>query len=284
MPIDIDRVLGAELPEISSSWAPDDLILYHLGVGAGVPATDAGELAYTYEGGLKVLPTWGVMPVMPAIEGLLDLPGLDIDLASLLHGEQELEVHGEIPVAADVRTSGRVTHLFDKGKAALLVFETTTRLAEDGRPLFTNRFSAFLRGEGGFGGEGGPPAPDGAPARPPDLVVERGTLPQQALLYRLSGDKNPMHADPALAARAGFERPILHGLCSYAVVCRAAVDTLLAGEVGRVCGYRARFAGVVYPGETIVVELWEEGEGIAVAAHTAERNSPVITNAVIGLR
>lgn len=284
MPIDVERVRGAQLPEVAGGWSADDVILYHLGVGAGVPPTDPGELAYAYEGSLKVLPTWGVIPVMPAIGSLLELPGMDVRLTSLLHGEQELEVHGEIPVAAEVVTSGRVVDVFDKGKAALLVFETVTRAADDGRPLFTNRFSAFFRGEGGFGGESGPPVGNAAPERAPDAVVRRRTLPQQALLYRLSGDKNPLHADPEFARLGGFEQPILHGLCSYGIVCKAAVDELLGGAVERVAGYSARFAGVVLPGETIVVELWQEQDRILVRASTRERATPVITNAAIALR
>jgi acyl dehydratase len=284
MPIDIERVRGAQLPEVAGSWTPDDVILYHLGLGAGVPPTAPRELAYAYEGALKVLPTWAVIPVMPAIGGVLTLPGMDVSLASLLHGEQQTELHGEIPSAASVRTSGRVIDVYDKGKAALLVFETVTRLEGDERPLFTNRFSAFFRGEGGFGGDGGPPAGDEPPAREPDAVAQRATLPQQALLYRLSGDKNPLHADPEFARGAGFEQPILHGLCSYGIVCKAVVDELLDGAVERVASYRARFAGVVLPGETIVVQMWEEGERVLVRAHTAERGTPVITNAAIELR
>lgn len=284
MGIDVERVRGARLPQVAGSWSADDVILYHLGVGAGVPPTDPGELEYAYEGALKVLPTWGVIPVMPAIGSLLELDGMDVSLATLLHGEQELEVHGPIPTAAEVVTDGRVIDVYDKGKAALLVFETVTRAADDGRPLFTNRFSAFFRGEGGFGGESGPPPGEEPPARAPDVVAQRQTLPQQALLYRLCGDKNPLHADPAFARTGGFEQPILHGLCSYGVVCKAAVDELLDGAVERVASYRARFAGVVVPGETIVVELWQEDDRILVRASTRERATPVITNAAIALR
>ncbi len=280
MPIDLDQALGAGLPEVESSWDTDDVILYHLGVGAGVPPTDPGELAYTYEGNLKVLPSFASVPVFPALMGVASVPGLDISLATLLHGEHEIEVVQPISPSARAVHDGRVAHIYDKGKGALVVVEVGSR-DEAGEPLFVNRASLFLRGEGGFGGEPGPPARFEAPARPPDLEVESPTLPQQALLYRLSGDKNPLHADPAFAAFAGFERPILHGLCSYGVVCKAVVDRALDGDVGRLRRYRARFAGVVYPGETIVTRLWREPDHWLISAATKERDTPVMTNAAV---
>ena len=147
-----------------------------------------------------------------------------------------------------------------------------------------NRFAAFLRGEGGFGGEPGPAPGNEPPARDPDHVVESPTLPQQALLYRLSGDKNPLHIDPSFAQLGGFDKPILHGLCSYGIVCKAVVDSALGGDVAAVAGYRARFSGVVFPGETIVTSMWEEGGRIVVSARTKERDTPVISNAAITLR
>ena len=171
------------------------------------------------------------------------------------------------------------TDVFDKGKGALVVTEAVT--SQDGEPLFTNRFKAFIRGEGGFGGEGGPPPGNDAPDREPDAVVESTTFPQQALLYRLSGDKNPLHADPEFSKLGGFDVPILHGLCSFGIVCKAVVDELLDGDVSKVTGYSARFAGVVFPGDTIVTKMWNENGTILVAAENKERETPVITNAAI---
>src|SRR5512134_282186 len=142
----------------------------------------------------------------------------------------------------------------------------------------------FLRGEGGFGGERGPDIGNEPPDRKPDLVVESPTLPQQALLYRLCGDKNPLHADPEFAKIGGFDRPILHGLCSFGIVCKAVVDRALGGDVAKVAGYQARFAGVVFPGETLVTSLWREGDRFIVAAKTKERDTPVIANAAVTLR
>jgi acyl dehydratase len=288
MPIDVDSVLGAELAERQGSWSATDVILYHLGLGAGVPPTDPAELAYTFEGQLKVLPSFGVIPASPMLFDMLKLPGMDVDLSKLLHGEQELELHAPLPVQSDVRTSARVSEVLDKGKAALVVLETVTRDAGSDQPLVTNRFSAFIRGEGGFGDGDGPrpasPPPPAPPARPPDLQVECRTLPQQALLYRLSGDMNPIHADPEFARKGGFDQPILHGLCSYGMVCKAVIDAVLDGDVGRVRRYRARFAGVVFPGETITVRMWPDAGAVFVEALCNERGTPVLSNAVIEVR
>ena len=283
MPIDLDKVLGAELPGGSHSWDADDVILYHLGLGAGVPPTDAGELAYVYERELKVLPSFAVIPPFATLGGLAGLDGFDVNLALLLHGEQELTLSGPIPTAGEVATTATVKEIYDKGKGALVVVETVCSDAA-GNQLFVNRFSSFLRGEGGFGGDGGPTPPPGAPERQPDAVIECPTLPQQALLYRLSGDKNPLHADPAYAQKGGFDAPILHGLCSFGIACKAVVDGVLEGDVGRVGGYRARFAGVVFPGETLVVRAWREGDDVLLAAETKERGTPVLSNAAITVR
>jgi len=283
VPIDLDKVLGAELPGAVATWDGDDVILYHLGVGAGGSPTDDNELEYTYEARLKVLPSFGVVPVFGALAGLVGLDGLSFNPMLLLHGEQEIELSGPIPTQAKVDTTAKVTGVYDKGKGALVVVEARTS-DESGKPLFVNRFAAFLRGEGGFGGEPGPAPGHEPPARNPDHVVESATLPQQALLYRLSGDKNPLHIDPSFAKLGGFDTPILHGLCSYGIVCKAVVDGALGGDVTKVAGYRARFSGVVFPGETIVTSMWQEGDRIVVSARTKERDTPVISNAAITLR
>lgn len=284
MPIDLEKALGATLPTATWEWTDNEVILYHLGVGAGVPPVDPRELAYTYEPKLEVLSSFGVLPAFPMLAGIMSVDGLSFDLTKLLHGEQDIELRGPLPTAAKSATSGRVAHIYDKGKAALVVVEATTE-DDSGQVLCINRFSLFLRGEGGFGGDPGPSSDTAAPPeREPDHVVESPTLPQQALLYRLSGDRNPIHADPEMAALAGFPQPILHGLCSYGIVCKAVVDIALSGDVGAVARYQARFAGVVYPGETIVTSMWDEGDRILVAASTKERETPVITNSVVTRR
>ncbi len=261
------------------------MILYHLGVGAGMEKpTDPKELEYTYEKNLKVLPSFAVVPVFSFLMRIGTVPGIKINLARLLHGEQAIEIHRPIPVAAEVVSEGRVAGLYDKGKAALIVLEVETKEKSTGDKLFTNYFSVFARGEGGFGGESGPKAGNRPPEREPDVVAESRTLPQQALIYRLCGDKNPLHADPEFAKIGGFDTPILHGLCSYGVVCKSVVDELLDGAVEKVAGYAARFTGVVYPGETIVTSMWNEGDKILVSAKTKERDTPVISNCAITIR
>lgn len=283
MPIDLAKVLGAELPVAAASWSPDDVILYHLGIGAGDPPTDPNELEYAYERELKVLPSFAVVPVFGALYGLAGLDGLDVNFAMLLHGEQDIELRRPLPTHGEIETTGRITHIFDKGKGALLVLEATSQTA-DGETLFVNRFSSFIRGEGGFGGESGPPAGNQPPDRAPDFESECPTLPQQALLYRLSGDKNPLHADPEFAKLGNFDRPILHGLCTFGIACKAVVDEALGGDVTAIARYQARFAGVVFPGETLVVQQWHEGSRVVLRVHTKERSSPVLTNAAITLR
>jgi acyl dehydratase len=283
MPIDPKKALGAQLGEGKYSWTKDQVILYHLGIGAGVPATDRGELEYTYEKNLKVLPSYAVVPVFGAIGSVGNIPGLSFNFAMLLHGEQDVEIHQPIPPEATVTNKGSVVGVYDKGKAALVVLEVKTR-DEAGKPLFTNRFSLFLRGEGGFGGESGPKAGNEPPSRAPDGVITSPTLPQQALIYRLSGDKNPLHADPDFAKMGGFDKPIIHGLCSYGIVCKAIVDKVLGGDVTKVARYQARFAGVGFPGETYLTSYWKEGDKVLLQAKSKERDAIIISNAAITIR
>ena len=285
MPIDIDKALGAELPGATYTWSDDDVILYNLGVGAGNPPTEALELRYTYEGDLQAVPTFGTIPPFGMMMSMGTVEGLDINLAQILHGEQEIVLHGPIPTSGTVTQAGSVVHIFDKGKGALVVMEIESVLEKTGAPLFTNRSSIFVRGEGGFGGEPGPPAGYQPPNREPDHVVESPTLPQQALLYRVSsGDKNPLHVDPGFAGFAGFEKPILHGLCTYGIVAKAVVDSALGGEPGKMASYKARFSGHVFPGETLVTRVWAGGEALIVSAETKDRGTAVLSNAAVGVR
>ena len=283
MPVDREKAVGSSLGVREGGWDVDDVILYHLGIGAGVPATEANELEYTYEKNLKVLPSFGVIPTFGSMGNIAKVPGMKFDFAMLLHGEQDLVVHQPIPPEATLTNKVRIAEIWDKRKAALVVLEVDSA-DESGEPLFTNRFSLFLRGEGGFGGESGPKVGNVAPEREPDGVVERPSLPQQALIYRLSGDKNPLHADPEFAKLAGFDTPITHGLCSYGIVCKAIVDDVLGGDVTKVARYQARFAGVAFPGETYVVSYWNEGDKIVFEAKSKERDAKIISNAAITVR
>jgi acyl dehydratase len=168
----------------------------------------------------------------------------------------------------------RIRDIFDKGKAALVVLEST--VSDDQGPLWTTGMSLFLRGEGGFGGPSGPAVSNEAPDREPDGVVETPTLPQQALIYRLCGDKNPLHADPEFAKRGGFDRPIIHGLCSYGITCKAICDGVLGGDVTRIRSYEARFRGVAFPGETYLTEYWKDGDSLLLQARSKERDGAII--------
>lgn len=281
MPIDVDQVLGAQLPPVEVSWNERDILLYHLSLGAGVPATDASELVYAYEDGLRVLPTFAVVAGMdwePSGEsGLLSIPGLDIDLRAVLHGEQEIEVHRPLPARGQGRSVTRIADVWDKGRAAVLRTEARVEDA-DGQPLWTARSSIFVRGEGGFGGDRGAAGVSATPPdRAPDHEVRAPVMEQQALLYRLNGDRNPLHADPAFAAQAGFDRPILHGLCTYGMTAKAVADACLDGRPDAISAYAARFKGIVLPGETLLVRLWADGDDEWIAqVVTEERGEPAL--------
>ncbi|PZT69604.1 3-alpha,7-alpha,12-alpha-trihydroxy-5-beta-cholest-24-enoyl-CoA hydratase [Streptomyces sp. SW4] len=258
MPIDAAAALAAAPRTGRIAWEAKDVQLYHLGIGAGVPATDPRELRYTLESRLHVLPSFATVAGAgaPGVIAGLSMPGVDVDLARVLHGGQSLRVHRPIPVRGTATATSRITAVYDKVTAAVLVLRTD--VADEEGPLWTGEARIFVRGEGGWGGERGPSGRADAPAGEPGAVVERRVREDQALLYRLSGDLNPLHADPGFAARAGFDRPVLHGLCTYGITLKAVVDTLLDGDVTRVRDYTARFAGVAYPGETLRVRMWEE--------------------------
>jgi acyl dehydratase len=284
MPIDRAKAMAATFPTGKASWGNDDVILYHLGIGAGVPATDPNELTYTYEKNLKVLPSYAVVVKFTPQIDILNVPGLEFNPFMLLHGEQDVEIHSPLPAtAAGVTSEMKIADVYDKGKAAVAIIEIRAKDAA-GTPLFTNRMALFLRGEGGFGGPPGPKTGNVAPERPPDGVIESPSFPQQALLYRLNGDKNPLHADPDFAAMGGFDRPIIHGLCSYGITLKAIVDHVLDGDVTKVARYQARFAGVAFPGETYVTTYWKEGDTILLQAKAKERDAMVISNAAVTAR
>ena len=283
MPIDPQKAIGTKLPALTYEYTDRDVMLYALGVGAGVPATNEQQLQFTYEGNLKVLPTFGVVPPFPALVGLIGAPGMDINPMMILHGEQYLEILKQ-PVA----TSGKLTTqpvikaIYDKGKGALVLLDTVT-IDENGDKIFFNTFTVFVRGEGGFGGESGPKPGNMPPDRAPDKVFEEKTLPQQALLYRLSGDRNPLHADPNFGAMAGYDKPILHGLCSFGFAGRAVLQEFCNSEPEKFKSINVRFSSHVFPGETIITEMWKEGNKVIFKSKTAERGIDVITNAAVVL-
>ncbi|MEV5309232.1 MaoC/PaaZ C-terminal domain-containing protein [Streptomyces sp. NPDC052610] len=282
MPIDAAKALAAEPRTGEISWTPKDVLLYHLGIGAGIPATDPDELRYTLESRLHVLPSFATVAGAgsPGVISGLSMPGVEVDLARVLHGGQSLTVHRAIPPEGRATAISRIAAVHDKGTAAVLVLRTDVGDPEG--PLWTNDARIFVRGEGGWGGERGPSARLDTPAGEPDLTVMRPVREDQALLYRLSGDWNPLHADPEFAKVAGFDRPILHGLCTYGITLKAVVDTLLDGEVGRVRSYDTRFAGVVHPGETLRIRMWRQEGAVRVAVSAVDRgDAPVLADTVV---
>ncbi|MGW0596848.1 MaoC/PaaZ C-terminal domain-containing protein [Streptomyces sp. NPDC002776] len=282
MPIDAAKAVAAEPRSGEISWTAKDVQLYHLGIGAGRPATDPDELRYTLESRLQVLPSFATVAGSgaPGVISGLSMPGVEVELARVLHGGQSLEIHRPLPVEGTATTTSRIAAVYDKGKAAVLVLRTEVGDADG--PLWTNDSQIFIRDEGGWGGDRGPSARPEPPTGEPDKIVERAIREDQALLYRLSGDWNPLHADPDFAAEAGFDRPILHGLCTYGITLKAVVDTLLGGEADRVRTYATRFAGVVYPGETLRIRMWDRGDTVRVAVGVVERDdAPALTDTVV---
>lgn len=283
MPIDLATALGATLPAREFSWTPTDVQLYHLGLGAGARPTDPAELAYLDDRAPQVLPTFAtVAPTLGETEPpRVSFPGIEIDLAKVVHGHQEVEVHKPIPATGKAVSVGRIAEIWDKGANAVIVQEHTVT-GSDGEPLWTVRSSIFAKGEGGFGGERGPSTRTELPDRAPDAELLTPTLPQQALLYRLSGDRNPLHSDPEFARGAGFPAPILHGLSTYGTVCKALTDALLDSDAGRVGGFRAKFIGVLYPGETLRTKVWREGDQLIAVVTVVERDdAPVLSDVVL---
>jgi acyl dehydratase len=246
--LNLDAV-GTETEPREWSWASKDCVLYALGVGAGV---DEGP--FTTEFDQQVLPTFAT--VIGAIGGAWDRLGHKP--GTIAHGEQAIEMNGPLPPDGRLLATSRLVAIYDKGSGALAVGESTARDVETGEILFTGRSAMFIRGEGGWGGDRGPTgARVEPPDREPDHVVREQTLSTQALLYRLSGDYNPLHADPAFAHRAGFERPILHGLCTYGFAGRALLSRLCGGDPEIFGGMEARFARPVVPGDELVTKIWE---------------------------
>ncbi|WP_225830804.1 MaoC/PaaZ C-terminal domain-containing protein [Streptomyces sp. NK08204] len=288
MPIDAAKAVAAEPRTGRISWTVKDVQLYHLGVGAGAnpdkdsPATDPDELRYTLESRLHVLPSFATVAGAgsPGVISSLSMPGVDVDLAGVLHGGQTLEIHRPLPAEGTATVTDRITAVYDKGNAAVLVMRT--EVTDAAGPLWTSDAHIFVRGEGGWGGDRGPSTRPEPPIGEPDRIAERPVRPDQALLYRLCGDHNPLHADPEFAERAGFERPILHGLCTYGITLKAVVDTLLGGDVTRIRSYRTRFAAVVYPGETLRVRMWRQEGAVRVAVSAVERGDmPVLAGTVV---
>ncbi len=278
MPINPDAV-GSKSEPTRRSWTSKDALLYALGVGAGA-ADPLQELEFTTENTSsapqRALPTMAV--VLGPLGGGWDKLG-SFNPAMLVHGEQAFELARPLPPEGTVQTTGKIAAVYDKGKGAVVVTESTTTLVSTGEPLFTTRMSAFIRGEGGWGGDRGPAGgANAAPEREPDHSVTVQTRTDQALIYRLSGDRNPLHSDPAFAAMGGFDRPILHGLCTYGFTGRALLHELCGGDPARFTGMDARFSSPVMPGEALTVKAWDDGDGVCIFQTCGQDGRVVIDN------
>jgi len=265
------------------SWTSTDALLYAIGVGAGL-GDPLQELQFTTENTAgvqqQVLPTFGVLLAQGRASGDLG----DFDRAMLVHAEQSIELHKPLPVTGTLRSTAMVTGIYDKGSGALIETENQAVDAVTGEPMVTTRSGIFIRGEGGFGGDRGTAQPWELPDRAPDYKVTKQTRPEQALLYRLSGDRNPLHADPAFAARGGFSRPILHGLCTYGITGRVLLHELCGSDPARFGSMAGRFSRPVLPGEALVVSIWTGENGTAQFQTAKEDGTVVIDRGVVTFR
>ena len=277
MPINYEHLMSLKRDGDRFAYTDRETMLYAIGIGMGRDPLDGKELPYVFEqGGLKTVPS--MASVLARVPLLKDC---GYDYSKVLHGEQKLQLHRPLPAQGELIADSRVTAAYDKGagKGAVILTETKARLAADGKPLFTQQSTTFARGDGGFGGPAGSgPAPHPIPERAPDESVTLETRKDQALLYRLNGDRNPLHADPALAKRVGFPVPILHGLCTYGTACRAILKSVAAYDHTRIRGFDVRFSAPVYPGESIATDLWVDGKIVSFRCRVPGRDVVVINN------
>jgi len=280
MAIDYDRLMNWPFPEVEQTFSVRDAILYALSVGYGYDPLDEGQLPFVFEEtDFKVAPTMAAVLAGPGF--WMRNPETGIDWKKMLHGEQGIEVHRPLPPGATVTAQTRVTGIVDKGpdKGALVFTERTVTDKVSGEALATVTITSFARANGGFGGPAGPqPAPHAIPEREPDAVCDLPTHPSSALLYRLCGDPNPLHVDPAVAAAAGFAAPILHGLCTLGVSGHAVLRTYCGYDVGRFKSLNLRFTSPVYPGETIRTEMWRDGAIVSFRTKVLDRQVVVLDN------
>ena len=256
MSLNLD-IIGKKLEAEPFTYDRDMVILYALGVGAGVD-----ELDFIYEKNLKVLPTFAVVPFIPTFLSVF-VPKAGLNLFKVLHGEQTIILHKPIAPAGTIHTSMVCESIYDKGDSGAVVNVHLESRDGDGEVVFENRAVIVDRGAGGFGGDRGPKTEKLVPpeGKEPDFAVEYAISKDQAALYRLSGDKNPLHIDPDFARKGGFERPILHGLCTYGYAGRAIVQAAGSGDPAKLRSFSARFMDVVYPGETLIVSGWKREAG-----------------------
>jgi acyl dehydratase len=276
MPIQYPDILNLKNSGMEFSWTERETMLYALGIGMCADPMNEQELPFVYERNLKAVPTLASVVAWGAGPG-----NMNINYLMVVDGERTITFHKPMPGSGNIVAESRVLGAWDKGKdkGAVITNETVLREKATGDKLVTLVGSTFARGDGGFGGpsEGQPP-PHEVPKRPADRTVDIATLPNQALIYRLSGDRNPLHSDPEIAKRAGFPRPILHGMCTYGITCRAVLQTYAEYDSNRFKSHGARFSAPVFPGETITVDLWKDANIISFEARVKSRNVTVIKN------
>ena len=279
MAIDPHKLLTWKFADIEHAYTDKDTMLYALGVGCASQADASDDLKFVYERGLVALPTMAVVLAYPG--NWLERAASTVDYSKVLHGEQVLELHRPLAPSGSVIGRTRNLDLLDKGpgKGAVLFTERQIIDKASGEPIATMRSTAMLRGDGGFGGKAGPqPAPHTLPETAPVRHVDIRVPANAALVYRLSGDRNPLHADPKAAAAGGFARPILHGLCTYGVAGRAIIGACCGNDPARLRTLQVRFSAPVYPGETIRTELWPDGKRVSFRARVVERDVVVLNN------
>ena len=276
MALNYDELMASSVTDLKHSYGDRDTMLYAQSIGLGRDPVDPRELAYVYEQALQAVPTMATVLVPDMIPA-----NLGWDYTQVLHAEQRLQIHRPLPAAADIHIDKTIIEVFDRGptRGALIIFEAEARLAKDDSALFTAGATILARGDGGFGGRPGKgPAPHRPPRREPDLSCELKTRRDQALLFRLNGDRNPLHADPRTAKSAGFPTPILHGLCTYGVACHAVLRTICNYDLTLISGFDARFSAPVLPGDTIRTDMWQDGNIVSFQCTAVEREAVVIRN------
>jgi acyl dehydratase len=290
MAIDARRLLERRFPDLEHAYTLRDTQLYALGVGLGHEPLDERALRFVYEG-----QDGTALQAMPTLANVLAYPGFwardpdaGIDWRRLVHAEQQIVLHAALPAQGRVVGRNRVSALWDRGpgKGALMQQRRDVCEAASGALLATVTQLTLLRGDGGFGAggsEGGPPPPHAVPQRAPDLECRLPTLPQAALIYRLSGDLNPLHADPAVARAAGFERPILHGMAVMGVAAHAVLRAVLDYDTSRFASMRVRFTAPVVPGDTLCTAMWIDGVVVSLRTTAVERGAVVLDNACVEL-
>jgi acyl dehydratase len=278
MTLNYDELMASSEGDLPLNYSDIETMLYAQSIGMGRNPVDQRELPFVYEQGslLRTVPSMASVLVPDMFP-----PDLGWDFTQVLHAEQRLALHRPLPPAGNLLISKRIVDVFDRGprRGAMVLFEADGRLAKDDTAVFSLGMTVIARGDGGFGGRSGSaPPPHRAPRREPDLSCNNETRVDQALLFRLNGDRNPLHADPRTARQAGFDVPILHGLCTYGIACHAILKTICEYDDTLIIGFDARFSSPVMPGDTIRTDMWQDGNIVSFSCTAVERDVMVLRN------